>query len=208
MAILNGYEVYPDQKITTTLSMAVWLKDDYTGKPPIGRVEVFLVGQEVKSVKNPSGYYLFLDLPAGQYQVRVESEYYFAVDKTVNLPGPDPVEEITLNPKPSYPFSAGTTLIRGIFLDTAANPISEATVKVVEKAISTITTPKGEFVFYFKGLTDDNVIEENGKWFIKGNPGKVLHLEIVKDLNTWTYQWDIGAVEGMTTALKNPITLS
>jgi hypothetical protein len=130
------------------------------------------------------------------------------VDKTVNLPSSNPVVEITLKPRPSYPFSAGTTLIRGIFLDTAGNPVPGAEVKVVEKGISTITTPKGEFVFYFKGLTDDDVFEENGKGFIKGNPGKILHLKIVKDSNTWTYQWDIGAVEGKATALKNPIRLS
>ncbi len=208
MAILYGYEVYPDRKITTKLSMAVFLVDDYTGKPPIGSLEVFLVNQEVKSFKNPSGYYLFLDLPGGQYQIRVEAEHYFAVNTTVDIPGPDPVIEITLIPRPSYPFSAGTTLIRGVFQDTAANPVPEAMVKVLEKNISTITTQEGEFVFYFKGLTDDDVFEENGKWFIKGNPGKILHLEIVKDTNTWTYQWNMGAVEGMTTALKDPITLS
>ena len=208
MPVLYGYEVYPDRKITTTLSMAVWLKDDYTEKPPIGSVEVLLVGQEKKSVKNPGGYYLFLDLPNGEYQVRVESEHYFAVNTTVNLPGPDPVIEITLIPRPSYPFLYGTTLIRGVFLDADGNPVSDANMEVIDKDISTITTQKGEFVVYFKGLTDGDVFIENGKWFIKGTPGKNLPMKIVKDFNTWIYQWGIGAVVGMTTALKEPITLS
>ncbi len=211
MSILYGYEVYPDKKITTTLSMAVWLKDDYTEKPPIGSVEVFLVGQEVKSVKNPGGYYLFLDLPGDQYQVRVEAEHYFAVNTTVNLPDLDslnPVVDITLIPRPSYPFLYGTTLIRGVFMDTDGNPVSDANVEVKEKNISTITTQRGEFVFYFKGLTDEDLCKEGDQWFVKGVSDKVLNLEVVKDSNIWTYQWKIGAEVGMTTALKEPITLS
>jgi len=51
---------------STKLSLAVFILDDYTGKNAIGRVNVSLKGQEekpVKPVKNPSSYYLFLNLP-------------------------------------------------------------------------------------------------------------------------------------------------
>lgn len=208
MALLYGYEAYPDRTVITRLSKAVRLEDEYTEKPPVGQVEVLLAAQGVKAVRNPSGYYLFTDLPAGvgDLGLRVEAEHYFAVNTTADLS--EPVVEITLKPAPSYPFPPGATLIRGIFLDTAGNPLPDARVEVLETNINTITTRRGEFVLYFKGLTVDDVFVENGKRYVQGKPGKTFHLEIVKEPDTWTYNWEIGAVEGMTTALKEPITLS
>jgi hypothetical protein len=215
MAVLYGYEVYPDITVTRTLSLAVFLVDDYTDRQPLGWVNVVLTanGRDLKSIKNPGNYFLFFDLPDSGtgYHIRVEADYYFDMDEPVTPSALDPlspVVQLRLKPKPSYPFSAGVTLIRGVFQDTDGNPVPGARVDVLERNISTITTQKGEFAFYFKGLFEEDLFEEGGQWFVKGKPGKILHLEVVKDSSTWTYKWDIGAVEGMTTALKEPITLS
>ena len=196
-------------KLTTKLSLAVSLIDDYTGKQPIGRVKVFLAGEDLESVKNPSGYYLFLDLPGGQYQVRVEAEHYFAGDTTVDLPALDPLKEITLIPRPSYPFLSGATLIRGMVCDIEENPVAAAGVEVTDKNISTITTEKGEFVLYFKGLIEEDIIKVIGvsKRFVKGNPDKIMPLKAVKSPKTGVSQLE--ELEECTTAsLEEPITLS
>ncbi|UCH97322.1 MAG: hypothetical protein JSV88_10840 [Candidatus Aminicenantes bacterium] len=209
MAILYGYEVYPDQKITTKLSMAVSLQDDYTEKPPIGSVEVFLIGQEVKSVKNPSGYYLFLDLPGSEYQVRVETEYYFKKRTTVKLTELDPLNPVVrfkLKPKPSYPFSPGTTLIRGMVHGIDGKAVPGANVEIRGKNINNITTEKGEFVLYFKGLTEEDIIKEGNKRFVKGNGRKKVRLIATHEAKTGAK--DLKEVrEGETTVLVEPIVL-
>ena len=197
-------------KITTTLSLAVSLQDDYTGDRPIGGVKVFLEGRDLKSVKNPSGYYLFLDLAGSEYQVRVETDYYFSEKTTVKLPELDPlnpVVQVKLKPEPSYPFSPGTTLIRGMVYGSDQNPAAGAKVEVPGKNVNNITTEKGEFVLYFKGLSEEDIIKEGNKRFVKGNEGKTVHLEAAHGAKTGTK--DLKEVrEGQTTALARPIILS
>lgn len=209
MAVLYGYKVYPDQTFTTRLSLAVSLIDEYTGKQPIGPVKVYLEGQELKHVKNRSGYYLFLDLPGNEYQVRVEAEYYFEDGTAVNLPDLDPknpVVQFKLKPRPCYPFSNGTTLIRGMVRDIEENAAPGASVEIVGKDVSNITTEKGEFVLYFKGLTEEDIIKEGNKRFVRGNGGKTVHLEATHDAKTG--KKDLKEVrEGQTTALKEYIIL-
>ncbi|MCK5057100.1 MAG: hypothetical protein KAT34_10620, partial [Candidatus Aminicenantes bacterium] len=138
MAILYGYDFFPDQRITGKLSMAVFLVDDYTGNQPIGGVKVFLEGQDLKSVKNPSGYYLFLDLPGTKYRIRVISDHYFAETipvKLSDLVTGQPVVDIRLKPKPSYPFPSGATLIRGMVRDINNSPVSRARVEILTKGV-------------------------------------------------------------------------
>jgi hypothetical protein len=213
---MYGYHVYPDQKITTRLSLAVSLVDDYTGKQPIGGVKVFLKEKEedlkekeIKSVKNRSGYYLFLDLPEEEYRVQVEAEHYFEEDIPVKLSDLDPlnpVVQIKLKPRPSYPFPSGTTLIRGMVSDTDKNPVAGAKVEVPEKNVINITTEKGEFVLYFKGLTDDNIKKEGGKRFVKVNSNTTVSLEAA--WNSKKGSSDLEKVEeGQTTVLEEPIVL-
>lgn len=196
--------------ITTTLSVAVSLQDDYTENQPIGGVKVFLAGQELKSVKNPSGYYLFLDLAGSEYQVRVETDYYFSQKTTVKLTDLDPLNPVVrfkLKPKPSYPFSPGTTLIRGMVHSSDGNMIPGAKVEVPGKNVSNITTEKGEFVLYFKGLTEEDIVKEGNKRFVKGNGGKKVDLKATHDAKTGTK--DLKEVrEGQTTVLAGPIVLN
>jgi hypothetical protein len=216
MRTLDKYILFADRKNPIRLSFAVALIDEYTGKRPIGDVRVFIQDQNLKALKNLSGYFFFLDLLDGTYQVQVESEHYFERQITVNVPEPDPlnpVESITLMPTPSYPFPSGSTLIRGMVQDSDGNPVSEATVRVegIEKEVNNTTTDKGEFVLYITALTEDDIIividEEKSKRFVKGNSDKIIHLRATHDSKTGTFDLP-SAEEGKTTSLGSPIIIS
>ncbi|MBE9594102.1 MAG: hypothetical protein IMF19_11575, partial [Proteobacteria bacterium] len=157
----------------TKLSFAISLLDDYSKGKPIGRVDVSLKDRKEKSVKNLSSYYLFLDLPVGTYTVQVKSDYYFDEDSDPITPSQlDPKNPIVykyLKPKPSYPFPPGATLIRGMVYDSAGKAVSDAKVKVRGKDVENKTTEEGEFVLYFGPLTEDEIIREDGKRFVKGD---------------------------------------
>jgi hypothetical protein len=88
------------------------------------------------------------------------------------------VVNITLKPKPSYPFPPGTTLIRGKVYDSAEEAISGAKVRVRGKDVENKTTEEGEFVLYFGPLTEDEIIRVDGKRFVKGDGDKTLYLEV------------------------------
>jgi hypothetical protein len=166
--------------------MAVFLVDDYTGNQPIGGVKVFLEGQDLKSVKNPSGYYLFLDLPGTEYRVRVISDHYFAETIPVilaDLATGQPVVDIKLKPKPSYPFPSGATLIRGMVYYPGDEPVNGALVEIKDKVFNNRTTKKGEFVLYFIYLDDDSSItnDDEKRKFILGNTDQVVTLLVSKN---------------------------
>jgi len=208
MAVMYGYDVYPYQTNTTRLAVAVWLTDDYSGKPPIGKVKVFLKGQDKPPVENPSGYYLFLNLPNGSNQVGVESDYYFAAEVTVlpaSLDPLNPVVEIRLQPKPSYPFLPGTTLIRGMVQRPDGTPVPGARLEILGKAVDNQTTEKGEFVLYFKGLKEDD-LDAIYKKYIKGNGGNTLSLQATHGASTGVLE--VNEVEvGQTKVLGVPIII-
>lgn len=66
-----------DQRITTKLSLAVSLRDDFTRREEvIGMVDVSIPTQKLEAKKNPSGYFNFLDVQDGTYTLRIKSEYY------------------------------------------------------------------------------------------------------------------------------------
>lgn len=164
MAIITPYvtdkfTAYLGDVLTTRLSLAVWLIDDYTKKELIGSVKVMTKEGDIMAIKNLSGYYCFNDLPDGNYNLNVESDFYFPEVKTVDIPQPDPknpVVEITLKPKPAYPFPDHATLVRGMVVG-AGEPVVNAEVKVVNKAIENVTDEKGEFVLYFERIKEENI---------------------------------------------------
>jgi hypothetical protein len=51
-------------------------------------------------------------------------------------------------------------------------------------------------VLYFEPLTDDEIITEGGKRFVKGDDDKIIHLEVEYDGVTETVE--LGAEEGKT----------
>lgn len=172
------------ERHVTRLSFAVRLLDDYSGETPVGRVDVSLKGRGgEKPVKNLSSYHLFLDLPGDTYTVRVRSDHYFDEDSGIieqaKLDPVEPVVEMILKPNPTYPFPPGATLIRGMVRDSAGKAVSGARVMVREMCVESSTTEKGEFVLYFGSLTEDEVVREDGKRFVKGDKNcKIIYLEV------------------------------
>jgi len=154
--ITEKFIAYIGYVVTTNLTFAVWLADEYTLMAPIGGVQAMLKDTGVKAPKNLSGYYLFTDLPHGTYEVSIESELYFSEAATVDiltLPPKTPVVDILVKPMPHYPFPSNATLVRGLVVKTG--PVVSADVSVTGKTIKTKTDEQGEFVLYFKGIKSE-----------------------------------------------------
>jgi hypothetical protein len=159
--VTGKFTAYEGDKITTVLSLAVRLIDDFTEKETIGNIKVTIKEGDIKAFKNLSGYCLFNDFAPGNYNLLIESEYYFLQETPVNIPQPDPknpVVEISLKPIPAYPFPGYATLARGLISD--GSPVANAQVEVVGKPIKTLTDEKGEFVLYFRGIKQENITIE------------------------------------------------
>ncbi len=164
----NQYFADLDLVVTTKLSFALKLTDDLTKKGPIGNIKVKVQETEKKAMKNTSGYYLFTDLKAGTYTVRVDSDLYFSEEITVDISSfPDqknPISEIILIPRPVYPFSQNATLIRGVVRDAAKAPVKGAQLRVIGRDMETISDENGSFVFYLSGIeNEEEVIIESKK---------------------------------------------
>ncbi len=146
-----------DRRITTRLTFAVLLTDDFTGKQEImGNVTVSVPDLERTAVANPSGYFTFLDLPdvpGGEYTVRVDAGFYVESQtavKPTDLDPDAPVVTIALKPNPLYPFPSGATLMRGVVSRAGGSAAAGAGVQWEGDVVkSTVTSGKGEFVLYF-----------------------------------------------------------
>lgn len=164
------------------LSFAVYLLDDYSKGLPLGMIDVFLDDGR-RATKNASSYYLFLDLPEDEYRVLVRSDYYFdeksAPINTATYNNKNTIN-ISLMPRPSYPFGPGETLVRGILLDGDGRPISGGMLSghAANKDFSSRTTETGEFVIYFGTLGEEDVVEEDEKYFIKGHTDPEIKISI------------------------------
>lgn len=152
------------------LSLAVSLKDGFTGGKPEGNIELTIDGHG-RPVQNPSGYHNFLNLPSGSYQLKVISENYLDEAITVNIVDNQyTVKEISLTPRSSYHFSAGDTLVRGA-LKASWGPVADAVLKgsLSASSFSGRTDKRGEFVIFFGPLKDEEVMKEGITTYIK-NP--------------------------------------
>jgi hypothetical protein len=174
---INGREVVLDATLITRISLAVELVDKYTNEQAVGRVRVFIKEVSQEGRKNPSGYFLFLNIPDGVYTISVKSEHYLDEERVLSLPSSlpeNPLVSIFLEPRPSYPFPPGATLIRGLVRDPVDNPIAEARVEIVGKNIENRSAENGEFVLYFGALKETDIIRVNGKSFVKGNGDQMI----------------------------------
>lgn len=163
--VTDKFTAYLGDVVSTNLSFAVWLTDEYTRREPVGDIKVMIKQGDMQAIKNLSGYYLFTDLIAGNYDVVITSDFYFPEETTVDISSLDPKEpvvEIVLKPKPAYPFPANATLVRGLVKNTG--PLINAQVKVIGKPIETITDERGEFVLYFKGIKKGDITIEIKKY--------------------------------------------
>jgi hypothetical protein len=185
--ITDKFTAYLGDVLTTDLSMAVWLVDEYTKKEPIGYIKVTVKEGDIEAVKNLSGYYCFIDMATGNYTVNIKSDWYFPKETTVDISTLDPKNpavEIELKPMPSYPFPKHATVVRGVVMGTNG-PVANADIEVVDKTIKTITDDRGEFVLYFKGIkTEDitiNIIKYGDIRTVNATveEGKIISLEVI-----------------------------
>lgn len=173
--VTDKFTAYPGDTIITNLSMAVWLTDDFTGREPVGNIKVIIKEGNIKAGSNLSGYHIFTDLAAGNYTVRTESDLYFSEDVTVDtaaLPPKNPVVEIALKPKPSYPFPDWATLVRGLVSNTGS--VADAEISVTGRPVKSKSDEKGEFVLYFKGVKKEGITVE----IKKGGTTKTVNVTI------------------------------
>lgn len=202
MVTINGYICVLDRNIITDVSLAVVVNDDYTCREAQGDVFVTLKKGNKKTFKTPNGFHVFTNQPEGLYTLDVRSDHYFSLGNVhVNLPIPDPQNPlvIILKPQPSYPFPASATLIRGSVLDTAEKPVSGATVEIIGKDITNHTNARGEFVLYFNGLTDGDVVVEDSKRYVRGPMGKIITVRATHDNRVAVIELMQGVEEGTTT---------
>ena len=202
MSQINGIFIGSSTK---KLSLAINLLDDYTSRGVVNNLDVLIKDHNVKSIRNPSGYYLFFDLPDDNYTVQVKGgEYYFDEEKEAVRPDEldeqNPVIDITLNPAPSYHFPSTATLIRGYLEDSGGRVISGAVLKIKGFDAKTRTNDKGEFVIYLKGLKKNDVVTVDGKMVVKIK-GKNPVFEI-KHPDHKNLTRTVEVVEGITTSLS------
>lgn len=161
----------------TRLGLALSLTDDFTGKQPIGGLAVSLDGKQ--ALRNPSGYYLFLNMQAGAHQLKIETDFYFDQETDLNLELPSPwLTALTLKPGPAYPFAANVTLVRGVVYNAGGDPVSGATASIQGRDIEGMTTEQGEFVLYFKGLTASDIIVSGGKRYVRRGGSRNVKLQV------------------------------
>ena len=196
------------ESVTTNLSLAVGLTDDYSEGRITGDVDVSLKDQDTRPIVNPSGYYLFLNLTESNQTVLIDGgEYYFDYEMDdVDLDELNelcPVVNITLKPTPSYPFPSSATLIRGCVLDSQNNGILGAALTVKHTDIKTETTARGEFVVYFRGMKEYEVVIEGKKKLLKikgKNPVLIIEHPDYRNKQgkIWKKDVTVEVEEGMT----------
>jgi hypothetical protein len=174
---IDGREAVLDTTVVTRVSLAAVLVDSYTNARAIGQVRVQLKELSQEGRLNPSGYFLFLNIPDDIYTLRVESEHYLDEEIVLSLPASPPehlLVTIFLQPRPSYPFPPGATLIRGLVRDAVDNPVANAHVEIVGRNIASYSMQNGEFVLPFGALREQDVIRVNRKTFVKAIPSPKL----------------------------------
>jgi len=84
--------------------------------------------------------------------------------------------------------------------DSEGKSVSGARVSVLGIDIWNKTTEWGEFVLYSGDLTEDKIIKEDGKRFVKGNnDSKIIHLEV--EYSGVTKTTELQVKEGETTSV-------
>lgn len=169
--ITNKFTAYLGDILTTNLSIAVWLIDEYTKEKPIGHVKVMIKEGNIKAFKNLSGYYCFIGMATGSYTINITSDCYFPKEISIDTSALDfknPVVQIELIPLPSYPFPMHATLVRGVVKGLDGQPVTNADVKLEDKYTGSVTDERGEFVLYFKGIKKESInVEIKKGWDTK-----------------------------------------
>ncbi len=199
------------EKNVKSLSFAVNITDGFSQERSlIGETSVFLRENGLQALKNPSGYFVFMDLMGDSFTLRVENKYYFDMELPVTISQLDPDYPLVsglLIPNCLYPFPTGSTSIRGRVSDTNGNPITGASIKIASNTVANQSDMSGCFVLYFGALTEVDIDVQNSHRYIKVNNDTEIELE-VKHPNYKSKTETIGEVEeGGTVIVKTPITL-
>lgn len=141
---------------STRVSIAFRLVDAVTGGSPVSEVLVRLADVDQIATVTPAGYVLFLNLPDGEYDVIVEArDYFLSAPVTVDTAALDLLTgavELSLEPRASYPFAVGTTLLYATVINQIGVPVADARVEVMggefDGTFST-TDASGRCVLYF-----------------------------------------------------------
>ena len=87
-----------DHKITTKLSLAIELKDEFAPHlKPKGNILVIL-NNILRNGANRSGYYVFRDITDGYYTVDIKAKYYLDESLNVDIPRPDSQNPVVISP--------------------------------------------------------------------------------------------------------------
>lgn len=207
----DEYILYSERELIRETALVVILTDRFSGGPPTPEAAVYIRDSRYQAIRNLTGYYVFTRIPRYEtFNIYVTCPGFFPQKRTLTagdvalLDPKSPVVKLTLEPMPSYPFPGGATLIRGMVRDGDGRPVPGARVETEGGTTGALTTHKGEFALFFTGITEDDILAENGnKWFtIAGKKEITLNARI--DTNTGTYT--VPAVpEGKTTVLPEPI---
>lgn len=167
----------------TALAFAVGLTDPFTGdRPSADEVSVSLASEPVSPVRNPSGFYVFVNLDVDEVTVLVDGGDRFRDERrTVVLPssteadrdaagidpdgGDDPETVVVtdpsdpvlieLTPTPAYRFPDSTTVIRGHVETADGTPVAGASVSLREFDPVVRTTETGEFALWVPATGED-----------------------------------------------------
>lgn len=109
--------------MTHRASLVLRLTDGFRGQPvaSAAAVRFWLNGQAVKPLYKPGGWFVLIDLPPGEYTVRVDGPGFCPLEWTAVLPDGTGFLEYyrELNPAEEYPFGGaavrfyGTVLVSG-----------------------------------------------------------------------------------------------
>ncbi len=142
---------------TKNPSAIIELIDDFTGENPVGKVtNIYLKENSTyQPILNNTGYYIFFNLPDGTYTLVIESEYYETQEESITIPFPkiEIPETINLIPLTSYPFPIGSTIIRGVVMDTNDIPIDNVKISfdlenIPSSNMEVWCKKNGDFIIY------------------------------------------------------------
>jgi len=83
--ILYKSSTHNEETITTNLSLAISLVDDFTQREATGHLKVMIKEGNINPIKNLSGYYIFTDLADGIYTVKIASDFYFPEERVIDI---------------------------------------------------------------------------------------------------------------------------
>lgn len=209
--VTNRFIAHAGDRLTTTLSLAVAVFDEFTLEMPATGIEVVIEEGRNKrvAVRNRSGYFCFNNLLPQTYTVAVRPDpaagnWFVAQTRQIIVPRPNhlhPVEEFILKTTPAYPFPAHANLIRGmVVVDPQAVPLVPVIGAAVTAAAefldpnqppATVTDQNGEFALFLRDVEledDEPFVKDITLTIAKGGQQKPVPITDMKEGTTVNLQ--------------------